>query len=132
MLKNLNDLQVLVTVAREGSFTRAAAHLGLSQSALSHTVSGLEARLGVRLLTRTTRKVALTDAGQRLFDTVAPRFDEIAGEVAALSDLRDKPAGPPAPPPPPGDWGEKKGELTPSRPPTLPRPAISASGNVSA
>ncbi len=93
MLKNLNDLQALVTVAREGSFTRAAAQLGLSQSALSHTVSGLEARLGVRLLTRTTRKVALTDAGQRLYDTVAPRFDAIAGEVAALSDLRDKPAG---------------------------------------
>lgn len=93
MLKNLNDLQALVTVAREGSFTKAAAQLGLSQSALSHTVSGLEARLGVRLLTRTTRKVSLTEAGQRLFDTVAPRFEEIAGEVAALSDLRDQPAG---------------------------------------
>jgi DNA-binding transcriptional LysR family regulator len=93
MLNNLNDLQALVTVAREGSFTRAAARLGLSQSALSHTVSALEARLGLRLLTRTTRKLALTDAGQRLFDTVAPRFEEIAAEVAALSDLRDKPAG---------------------------------------
>jgi DNA-binding transcriptional LysR family regulator len=93
MLKNLNDLQALVTVAREGSFTKAAAQLGLSQSALSHTVSGLEARLGLRLLTRTTRKVALTAAGQRLFDTVAPRFEEIASEVAALSELRDKPAG---------------------------------------
>lgn len=93
MLKNLNDLQALVTVAREGSFTKAAAQLGLSQSALSHTVSGLEARLGLKLLNRTTRKIALTDAGQKLFDTVAPRFDEIAGEVAALSALRDKPAG---------------------------------------
>ena len=93
MLKNLNDLQALVTVARQGSFTKAAAQLGLSQSALSHTVSGLEARLGLRLLTRTTRKVSLTPAGQRLFDTVAPRFEEIATEVAALSDLRDKPVG---------------------------------------
>ena len=93
MLKNLNNLQALVTVEREGSFTKAAAQLGLSQSALSHTVSGLEARLGLRLLTRTTRKVALTAAGQRLFDTVAPRFEEIAGEVAALSALRAKPAG---------------------------------------
>lgn len=93
MLKNLNDLQVFVTVAREGSFTKAAAQLGLSQSSLSHTVSGLEARLGQRLLKRTTRKIALTDAGQRLFDTVAPRFDDIAGEISALSALRDKPAG---------------------------------------
>jgi len=93
LLKNLNDLQALVTVARHGSFTKAAAQLGLSQSALSHTVSGLEARLGMRLLTRTTRKVSLTDAGQRLYDTVAPRFDDIAAEVADLSALRDKPAG---------------------------------------
>jgi DNA-binding transcriptional LysR family regulator len=93
VLKNLNDLQALVTVARQGSFTKAAAQLGLSQSALSHTVSGLEARLGMRLLTRTTRRIALTDAGQRLFDTVAPRFDDIAFEVADLSSLRDKPAG---------------------------------------
>lgn len=93
MLKNLNDLQVFVTVAREGSFTKAAAQLGLSQSSLSHTVTGLEARLGQRLLKRTTRKIALTDAGQRLFDTVAFRFDDIAGEIAALSELRDKPAG---------------------------------------
>lgn len=93
MLKNLNDLQAFVMVAREGSFTKAAAQLALSQSALSHAISGLEARLGLRLLNRTTRKISLTDDGQRLFHTLAPRFDEIASEVAALSDLRDKPAG---------------------------------------
>jgi len=80
-------------VAREGSFTRAAAQLGVSQSALSHTIRGLEAKLGIRLLTRTTRSVSPTDAGQRLLDTLGPRFDEITAEVEALSDLRDKPAG---------------------------------------
>ncbi len=93
MQHNFNDLLAFVTVAREGSFTRAAAQLGVSQSALSHTIRGLEAKLGIRLLTRTTRSVSPTDAGERLLATVAPRFDEILAEVAALSELRDKPAG---------------------------------------
>jgi len=93
MQHNFNDLLAFVAVAREGSFTRAAAQLGVSQSALSHTIRSLEARLGIRLLTRTTRSVSATDAGQRLLATVAPRFDEIVAEVAALSELRDKPAG---------------------------------------
>ena len=93
MQHNFNDLLAFVTVAREGSFTRAAAQLGVSQSALSHTIRGLEAKLGIRLLTRTTRSVSATDAGQRLLASVAPRFDEILAEVAALSELRDKPAG---------------------------------------
>jgi len=91
--ENFNDLLAFVTVAREGSFTRAAAQLGVSQSALSHTIRGLEARLGLRLLTRTTRSVSLTEAGERLLMTVTPRFDEIEAELAALSELRDKPAG---------------------------------------
>lgn len=91
--ENFNDLVALVAVAREGSFTRAAAQLGVSQSALSHTIRALEARLGLRLLTRTTRSVSPTEAGARLLRTVAPRFDEIEAEVAALGDLRDKPAG---------------------------------------
>jgi len=91
--ENFNDLLAFVTVAREGSFTRAAAQLGVSQSALSHTIRGLEARLGLRLLTRTTRSVAATEAGERLLNTVAPRFEEIEAELAALSELRDKPAG---------------------------------------
>jgi DNA-binding transcriptional LysR family regulator len=93
MQQNFNDLLAFVTVARERSFTRAAAQLGVSQSALSHTIRGLEAKLGIRLLTRTTRSVSPTDAGQRLLTTVAPRFEEIQAEVAALSELRDKPAG---------------------------------------
>jgi DNA-binding transcriptional LysR family regulator len=80
-------------VARERSFTKAAAQLGVSQSALSHTIRGLEERLGLRLLTRTTRSVAPTQAGDRLYQTVGPRFAEIEAEVAALSELRDKPAG---------------------------------------
>src|SRR6266404_5285403 len=91
--ENLNDLLAFLAVARERSFTRAAAKLGLSQSALSHTIRGLEERLGLRLLTRTTRSVAPTEAGERLVRTVGPRFDEIDAEVAALSELRDKPAG---------------------------------------
>lgn len=91
--ENFNDLLAFVTVTREGSFTRAAAQLGVSQSALSHTIRALEARLGLRLLTRTTRSVAPTEAGQRLFLTVAPRFEEIDAELAALTELRDKPAG---------------------------------------
>jgi DNA-binding transcriptional LysR family regulator len=90
---NVNDLLAFLAVARERSFTRAAAKLGLSQSALSHTIRGLEARLGLRLLTRTTRSVAPTNAGERLLRTVGPRFDEIEAELAALSELRDKPGG---------------------------------------
>jgi len=91
--ENLNDILVFIAVAREKSFTRAAAKLGVSQSALSHTIRDLEARLGVRLLTRTTRSVSTTDAGEELFQAVAPRIDEIDASVAALSDFRDKPAG---------------------------------------
>jgi len=93
MKENLNDLTAFVSVAREGSFTRAAAQLGVSQSALSQTIRGLEERLGLRLLTRTTRKVAPTDAGDRLLATIGPRLDGIEDDLAALSDLRDKPAG---------------------------------------
>ena len=91
--ENYNDLVAFVSVAREGSFTRAAAQLGISPSALSQTISGLEARLSLRLLARTTRKVSLTDAGARLLATLAPRFEEIEVELASLSELRDKPAG---------------------------------------
>ncbi len=91
--QNVNDLLAFLAVAKERSFTRAAAKLGVSQSALSHTVRGLEERLGLRLLTRTTRSVAPTEAGERLLQTVAPRFDEIDAELAALSELREKPAG---------------------------------------
>jgi DNA-binding transcriptional LysR family regulator len=90
---NVNDLLAFLAVARERSFTRAAAKLGVSQSALSHTIRGLEERLGVRLLSRTTRSVAPTEAGERLLHTVGPRFDEIDAELAALSELREKPAG---------------------------------------
>ncbi len=91
--ENVNDLLAFLAVARERSFTKAAAKLGVSQSALSHTVRGLEARLGLRLLTRTTRSVAPTGAGERLLQTVGPRFEEIEAELEALSELRDKPAG---------------------------------------
>lgn len=91
--ENLNDLQAFVHVAREGSFTRAAAQLGVSQSALSHTLRALEQRLGVRLLTRTTRSVSTTEAGQRLLDTLSPRLAEIEDELAALAEYRDRPAG---------------------------------------
>jgi DNA-binding transcriptional LysR family regulator len=90
---SLDDLRALVAVGRERSFTKAAAKLGVSQSALSQTIRQLEARLGVRLLTRTTRSVSPTEAGERLLRTVAPRFDEIDVEMAALSELREKPAG---------------------------------------
>lgn len=90
---NLNDLLVFLAVARERSFTKAAAKLGVSQSALSHTVRELETRLGLRLLARTTRRVSPTEAGERLFRTIAPRFDEIDAELAAVSELREKPAG---------------------------------------
>src|SRR5256885_7996563 len=91
--RNINDLLAFLVVARERSFTRAAAQLDVSQSALSHTIRGLEQRLGVRLLTRTTRSVASTEAGERLLRTVAPRFEEIEAELAVLSDLRERPAG---------------------------------------
>jgi DNA-binding transcriptional LysR family regulator len=90
---NLNDLLAFLAVARERSFTKAAAKLGISQSALSHTMRELEARLGVRLLTRTTRSVSPTEAGERLLQTVGPRFEEIEAELAAVSELREKPAG---------------------------------------
>jgi DNA-binding transcriptional LysR family regulator len=90
---SLDDLRALVAVGRERSFTNAAAKLGVSQSALSQTIRQLEARLGVRLLTRTTRSVSLTEAGERLVGTAAPRIEEIEAEVAAVSELRAKPAG---------------------------------------
>jgi DNA-binding transcriptional LysR family regulator len=91
--QDVNDLLVFLAVARERSFTRAAAKLGVSQSALSHTMKGLEARLGLRLLTRTTRSVSPTEVGERLLVTVGHRFEEIEAELEALSDLREKPAG---------------------------------------
>ncbi|WEK42241.1 MAG: LysR family transcriptional regulator [Candidatus Sphingomonas colombiensis] len=91
--ENFNNLAAFVTVATERSFTRAAAKLGVSQSALSQTIKGLEARLGMRLLTRTTRSVSTTEAGGRLLRTLAPRFEEIEQELGELSALRDKPAG---------------------------------------
>ena len=91
--RNLNDLLYFVTIAREGSFTRAAAHLGVTQSALSQAVNGLEARLQIRLLTRTTRSVSPTAAGERLLNAIGHRFDEIESELDELTDLRDKPAG---------------------------------------
>ncbi|MGO8858451.1 MAG: LysR substrate-binding domain-containing protein [Steroidobacteraceae bacterium] len=90
---NVNDLLAFVAVARERSFTKAAAKLGVSQSALSHVIRGLEERIGIRLLTRSTRSVSPTEAGDRLLRTAGPRFAEIEAELAALSDLREKPAG---------------------------------------
>ncbi|HRO88357.1 MAG TPA: LysR family transcriptional regulator [Chiayiivirga sp.] len=91
--RNLNDLLAFVTVAREGSFTRAAALLGVSQSALSQAIKALEERLEIRLLTRTTRSVSPTPAGERLMSAIGNRFDEIESELDALTALRDKPAG---------------------------------------
>jgi DNA-binding transcriptional LysR family regulator len=91
--RNLNDLLAFVTVAREGSFTRAAATLEVTPSALSQAIRGLEERLQIRLLTRTTRSVATTDAGERLMAAIGHRFDEIEAELDALTELRDKPAG---------------------------------------
>ena len=91
--RNLNDLLAFVTVAREGSFTRAAAVLGVTQSAVSQALRGLEERLRIRLLTRTTRSVAPTPAGERLANAIGHRFDEIEAELDALTELRDKPAG---------------------------------------
>src|SRR5918994_830311 len=90
---NVNDLTAFIAVAREQSFTKAAAQLGVSQSALSYTIRTLEGRLGLRLLTRTTRSVSLTEAGDRLLRSIGPCFDEIETEISALSGLRDKPAG---------------------------------------
>jgi DNA-binding transcriptional LysR family regulator len=90
---HLGGLTAFLAVARERSFTRAAVQLGVSQSALSHTIRALEERLGLRLLSRTTRSVAVTEAGERLLAGVGPRLDEIAAELEALSALRDKPAG---------------------------------------
>lgn len=91
--RNLNDLLAFVTVARQGSFTRAAATLGVTPSALSQAIRGLEEGLKIRLLTRTTRSVATTSAGERLMKAIGHRFDEIESELDALTDLRDKPAG---------------------------------------
>jgi len=91
--RNLNDLLAFVAVAREGSFTRAAATLGVTQSALSQAIRGLEERMQIRLLTRTTRSVATTAAGERLAQAIGDRFDEIEAELDALTELRDKPAG---------------------------------------
>ena len=90
---NFNDLAAFAMVAKERSFTKAGAKLGVSQSALSQTIKALEERLKLRLLTRTTRSVAPTEAGLRLLETIAPRFDEIEAEIAALGELRGKPAG---------------------------------------
>ena len=91
--ENFNDLQAFLAVARSRSFTKAAAQLGVSPSALSHSMRGLEERLGIRLLTRTTRSVSPTEAGERLLRTVGPRFEDVELELAALNELRQKPAG---------------------------------------
>jgi DNA-binding transcriptional LysR family regulator len=90
---DLNKLAAFIVVARERSFTRAAAQLGVTQSALSHTIRGLEEKLGIRLLTRTTRGVSPTEAGERLLANIAPYYEGIETELAALTELRDKPAG---------------------------------------
>ena len=91
--ENLNDIVAFLAVAREKNFTKAAAKLGVSQSALSHTIRALETRLGVRLLTRTTRSVSPTEAGDRLLSSVGPHFEEIRTAIDALVALRDKPLG---------------------------------------
>jgi DNA-binding transcriptional LysR family regulator len=93
MAENINDILAFLAVAKERSFTRAAAQLGVSQSALSHTIRRLEEQLGIRLLTRSTRSVAPTEAGERLIRTVGPRLQEIDDELSALTELREKPAG---------------------------------------
>jgi len=90
---DIRDVIAFLAVARERSFTRAAAKLGVSQSALSHTIRGLEERMGLRLLTRTTRSVAPTEAGERLLGSVGPRIEEIDAELASMTELRDRPAG---------------------------------------
>ena len=91
--ENLNDIVAFLAVAREKNFTKAAAKLGVSQSALSHTIRGLESRLGLRLLTRTTRSVSPTEAGEKLLHAVGPHFEDIQAELDALGALRDKPSG---------------------------------------
>ncbi|MFJ4144115.1 LysR family transcriptional regulator [Pseudomonas sp. NPDC089734] len=91
--ESFNDLSAFTVVATERSFTKAAARLGVSQSALSHTIRNLESRLGLRLLTRTTRSVAPTQAGERLLQMVKPRFEEIEAELAILTEDREKPVG---------------------------------------
>src|ERR1700754_1654872 len=91
--EDYRDIVAFLAVAQERSFTRAAARLGVSPSAVSHTVRALETRLGLRLLTRTTRSVAPTEAGQRLVEKVGPRFEVIAQELESFSELRDKPSG---------------------------------------
>jgi len=90
---HLDDLLAFIAVGQERSFTKAAAKLGVSQSALSHTIRQLESRLGVRLLTRTTRSVSPTEAGERLLHNIAPRLEEIEAEITAVTELREKPAG---------------------------------------
>ena len=90
---NLTDIRTFIAVAREGSFTKAAAKYGVSQSAVSYSVRMLEERLGMRLLARTTRSVSPTEAGQRLIDRLAPMFEDIEGELVAMTELREKPAG---------------------------------------
>ena len=89
----VNDLQAFLAVARDQSFTKAAAKLGITPSALSHTIRALEQRLGIRLLARTTRNVSPTEAGERLMRSIAPLFDQITAELEALGELRDKPSG---------------------------------------
>ena len=91
--EDLSDLIAFLAVARERSFTKAAGKLGVSQSALSHTIRRLESRIGLRLLARTTRSVVPTQAGERLLNTAGPRLDEVESELAAITELRDKPAG---------------------------------------
>jgi DNA-binding transcriptional LysR family regulator len=91
--EEMGDLLALSAVAESRSFTRAAARLGTSQSALSHTIRRLEARLGLRLLTRTTRNVSPTEAGERLLEALRPAFDQIEAKLASLNELREKPAG---------------------------------------
>ena len=91
--EDASDLLAFLAVARERNFTRAAAKLGMTQSALSQIIRNLEERLGVRLLNRTTRSVTPTQAGERLFQSVGPKFTEIDADLAVLSELREKPAG---------------------------------------
>ena len=115
-----DGLAAFAAVARERSFTRAAAQLGVSQSALSHAVRALEERLGVRLLARTTRSVALTEAGERLMETVGPRLEEIEAELASMSDLRARPSAPSASTPPNTPPAPRSGRSSKnSSPPTL-------------
>ena len=90
--ENVSDLVAFIAVAEEGNFTRAAGRLGISQSALSQAMRNLEKRLGLRLLARTTRRVSPTEAGSRLYQALRPRFEDIESELAALNELRDKPA----------------------------------------